>query len=353
MPRNRNRDQTVYRRFGWRDAFAFVRALPNMMWRRDERVSYTSLARLSAVNQRTIPPRRQFIASDGAQIAYRSYASSSTAHLVLVHGSACFGDQFNHLARHIAAIGLAQVHTLDLRGHGASGQPGLDPDRFAQDVGEFVASLHDSHDNCQIFLGGHSAGGGLAINVLGSTYDYGISGGYGISGCLLLAPFLGIDNPTVRPLFGGWLKRIWFARLGLVILANLIGVTRYNRIPVVEFNAEASLHDPRFAREWSFTSVHGLGPGPVRADRSALSAVPIRLIAGDRDECFRSHLYASAIAAFAPDADVVILGGLGHWDVLTDSAALDACCAWLKALIPLAETEHSAEVLDNHARFAS
>jgi alpha-beta hydrolase superfamily lysophospholipase len=346
MPLLRPRSARPGRRFGWRDALAYARAIPNMAWPRDARISWRSLSGISALDPRLLPRQRWFVAADGGQIAWRSYDSSGAAHLVLIHGSACFGDQFDRLARDIAAAGLAQVHTLDMRGHGASDQAGGCPDRFALDIGEFVAALRRDGGQLPVVLGGHSAGGGLVLNAL--------AGGFvpAAAGALLFAPFLGIASPTVRPLFGGWLKRVRLLRLAGAVLANLAGVTRWNRLTVAEFNPEASLHDLRYAREWSFATVAGFGPGPAAQDRVRLAALPVMLIAGDRDECFRAELYPREIARLAPAADCIVLPGLGHWDVLTDRAALDACAQWLGKLVPTAEGRSIDEGLERHARIA-
>lgn len=346
MPLLRPDQARLGRRFGWRDALAYARAIPTMAWPRDARISWRSLGGVSALDPRQLPRQRWFVAADGGRIAWRSYGGSGTVHLVLVHGSACFGDQFDRLAREIAAAGLAQVHTLDMRGHGASDSPGDCPDRFARDIGEFVAALRSDNGRLSLVLGGHSAGGGLVLNAL--------AGGFveGAAGALLLAPFLGIANPTVRPLFGGWLKRVRLLRLAGVILANLAGSTRWNRLTVAEFNPEANLHDPRYAREWSFATVAGFSPGPAMQDCGKLATVPVMLIAGDRDECFRAELYPREIARLAPSADCIVLPGLGHWDVLTDRAALEACANWLGKLVPAAEGLSTDGGLERHARIA-
>ncbi len=195
-----------------------------------------------------------------------------------------------------------------------------------------------------VLLGGHSAGGGLVLNALASPFVE------GVCSALLIAPLLGINSKTVRPLFGGWLKRVRLLRLGLVILANLFGITRFNQLPVAEFNTQACLHDPRFAREWGFSSVFGFGPGPAQSNWAQLASLPILLIAGDQDECFQSEHYPDELERLAPEAETVILRGLGHWDVLTDRAALDACSSWLQAQLPMSSELDTGREQQRHAR---
>lgn len=309
------------RRFGWRDALAYARAVPRVALKRPGSIPHTALARMWAMDTRRLPGRRLFEASDHGRIAYRTYESASAVNLILVHGSACFGDQLHRMASHIAGQGLATVHTLDMRGHGGSGPAPDHPDRFAKDIGEFVTALRATRRPSAIVLGGHSAGGGLVLNALRSPY---LSG---ISGCLLFAPFLAIDSPSVRPFFGGWAARLYRRRLVLAIAANLLGSRRFNSLTIARFDSEAVIHDPRYAREWSFDTVFGFGPGP--AGSGPLPDMPVLLAAGTADDCFRAEYYEQDLARITPRGEVVLFEGLGHWDVLTDAAALDLYAAWL------------------------
>lgn len=313
------------RPFTWRDALAYFRGMPRGALYRKQGIPFTALARVSAVDVRALPQRKAFTASDGGTIAYRTYESASSASLILVHGAACFGDQLHRLASHIAVHGLATVHTLDMRGHGGSAPAPDFPDRFAMDIGEFAEMLRQSRKPSAIVIGGHSAGGGLVLNALRSPYLQ------GISGCLLLAPFLAIDSPTLRQFFGGWLSRVRRIRLGLIVVANALGTRRFNHLPVVDFDAEAFLHDPRYAREWSFNTIFGFSPGPVAAP--PLADMPVLLLAGTADDCFHPERYADALRKIAPQGEIALLPNLGHWDVLTHPSALETCAAWLDALL--------------------
>lgn len=341
MSRAQTRTIPPSRRFGWRDLRALGLGLINAGITREDRVTFQSLARISAIDLSRLPPSRTFTASDGAVLAYRTYDSESTCQLVMIHGSACFGDQLHQVARHMAEGGLATVHTLDMRGHGRSAGNVPDPDCFSADIGEFTAMLAaQGHDS--IILAGHSAGGGLVLNAIGGGHAR------GVAGCILLAPFLGFDSRTVRPHFGGWLTRIDVAGLAFAALAALTGRGRWRDRgkPLVTFNSEAFLHDPRFARAWSFNTIFGFGPGPA-AGMKPVADMPVLLLAGDRDECFRPELYESAVCRFAPDAKTVILPGLGHWDILTDKSALNACGAWMDEKIGRQTEKRVKETMEN------
>jgi pimeloyl-ACP methyl ester carboxylesterase len=311
--------------FGMRDAWAYARAVPRLAGPRHPKLSYTALARVSAMRVRELPEIRRFVASDGAEIAYRTYAGPADRQLVLIHGSACFGDQLHRLAAHLARGGHATVHTLDMRGHGQSPPSGCDPARFARDVGEFAAALRAAEGSAAVIVGGHSAGGGLAVNVARGPHAD------AVSGWLLLAPYLRIDSDTLRPFFGGWLTRVYRLRLSAIIAANLLGITRFNDRGVAAFDREACLHDPRFAREWSFAAAFGFGPGPIpdQAHRRIAAGRPVLLLSGERDECFVAERFPAALAPIAPHGEVRLFAGLGHWDILVDREVLNACADWL------------------------
>lgn len=302
------------------DARVFLRGARAVLGRGERRVSFRSLGGISALDMRSLPNRKRFHASDGEWLSYRTYPSSPRRHIVLVHGSACFGDQLHALARQVSGLGLATAHTLDMRGHGQSAPFPAGRDRFARDVGEFVTALQAANPAAQVVLAGHSAGGGLVINTMRSPYVD------GLAGALLLAPLLAYDSDTVRPRFGGWLAQADVVRLAEAVTANLCGSTGLNRRPLARFNADAVLHDPRYAREWPFSAVYGFGPGPVAGE---VPDIPVMLLAGLSDECFHADRYPQALAGIAPEARATLLPDLGHWDILTDQAALAACTEWL------------------------
>lgn len=311
------------RRFGWRDAIAHLGGLYNLAWRRDDRVTYRSLIGVSSIDRKALPRRRQFAASDQAKLTYRHYAAQSDTHIVLIHGSACFGDQFHALAHRFSDADIAHVHTVDMRGHGGSAPATTSLDRCATDVAEFVREVRRRNPAAKIILGGHSAGGGLVLNAILRAGDL------SIDGCLLLAPYLAINSPTVRPMFGGWLTKLYVPRFFAIACANLVGITRFNDRPVSRFNSEAYLHDPRFARWWSFAQVVGFDPRRALAKHRWTERLPMLVVVGTNDECFRPQAYANTPINLNPEAKIVMLPELGHWDLLTDQAAMAIYRDWM------------------------
>ncbi len=102
-------------------------------------------------------------AIDGTDLHLRSWVpSGASAQLVLVHGVSEHAGRYEHVARFFAERGFA-VHAHDHRGHGLSGGPRLDVDRFDQyldDLTLVVGRVHRSDRPLVVY--GHSMGGLIA-----------------------------------------------------------------------------------------------------------------------------------------------------------------------------------------------
>jgi non-heme chloroperoxidase len=328
--------------FGWREAVAYTTTALFFLTRKRAKLPMTALSRMSAMDIRALPPVQKFMASDGETLAYRTYHGPENRQIVMIHGSACFGDQLHKLATRFAQEAAATVHTVDMRGHGQNARGSAPAERYAMDVGEFCALLKRHPARPQVILAGHSAGGGLSLNVAYSPYVR------NIDGMLLMAPYLGIASGSVRPYFGGWLVSIaWIKLMGTAVL-NVMGVTRFNDRPLVAFDREVCLHDPRFVREWSFNTLLGFGPGRVRSASAEMlsSKIPTMLISGDRDECFRPDRYKAIIDRIAPWASIQLFSGLGHWDILADNRVASFCVNWLERQFAIEQRVQRGEIKD-------
>lgn len=288
-----------------------------------------SFARLSAMDTSGLPAPATITASDGGKLAFRHYIGrgDTSTIVVLIHGSAGYGDQLQALASAIAASGKAQVYTLDMRGHGLSGGKAghavFHAEQPCEDIAEFIGFLDRKTPRARIVLGGHSAGGGLVLRFCRRP------AGRRISACLFLAPYLGVGSPTVRPLFGGWVK-VRVNRLRAVALASVLGITRFNNTTVVSFDLTACSNRQSYTPSWSFNTLLAMGPGcwaphAMRID----SSKAVLVVAGDRDECFYADAYPKAFQVIAPQAEVRTVENIGHWDVLVDPQVNAITTDWL------------------------
>jgi len=289
-----------------------------------------AFARLIAVDLGSQPAVQTIECSDGARLAFRHYALRADAGpaIVLLHGSAGHAGQMHGLAQGIVERGLGEVYALDMRGHGASsgkrGHAVERNDRLCADIGEFLAYVEQQRPSAPIVLGGHSAGGGLVLRFCRSRQ------GRRVSACFFMAPYLGLGSPTIRPLFGGWVK-VRSSRLRALALANVLGISQFNEMTVIEFNLGALANDPAYAPSWSFNTMLAFGSGLWSATAPAIdAAIPVLSIGGDRDECFLAERYPDAFRIVAPQAEVRTARDCGHWDVLVDEAVLETLAEWLR-----------------------
>lgn len=291
-----------------------------------------SFARLAAMDTSDLPAAETITVAGDCKLAFRHYPGRSDARtiVVLIHGSAGSGAQLHALASGIAASGTAQVYTLDMRGHGLSeGKPGhavFHVEQPCQDIAEFIAFLDRTTPHARIILGGHSAGGGLALRFSRSR------AGRRVAGYLFLTPYVGLGSPTIRPLFGGWIA-VRMNRLRAVILANVLGIKRFNNMTVISFDLSGCPDRGSYTPSWSFNTALAMGPGrwtpgagSIEIDKAVL------VVAAGRDECFYADAYPEAFRVLAPQAELRTVKNIGHWDVLVDTEVVAITTGWLSKI---------------------
>lgn len=312
----------------WSNLVQYVRAVREFTRAEPPELPASAFERISETDWDTLPAARMFRLSDGGYLGFRHYAAPHSGRtLVLVHGSACFGDQLHGMAEAIAEAGLAQVFTLNMRGHGLSGGArghAVDaPNQMVCDIEAFVRRLKSDRPHQPIVLGGHSAGGGLVLG-FSRTPAARLASGF-----LFIAPFLGLGSPVNRPYFGGWARQRNFA-LRALVLANLFGIKRFNDVTVVDFDPDACGGEPRYTPGWSFNTLLAFGPGRWVDDAPPIPEhKPVLVLAGSADECFVQPLYRQAFDRIAPQAEIPDVGPVGHWDVMVEPRAIAALAAWL------------------------
>lgn len=311
----------------WRSAMVYARAIKDFTRSEAPELRRASFEKIAASDWSDLPAAQQFQVKGGT-LGFRHYpASASRRRLVLVHGSACFGDLMHEMAVRIARKNMAHVYTLDMRGHGLSSGPRghavNDPNEMVADIAAFLQHLRSAVGDPYIVLGGHSAGGGLVLAFARSEAQR-LASAY-----LFLAPFLGLGSNLNRPHFGGWVRRLHISRLRALSAANLLGIKRFNDTTVVDFNVGPA-GDPRYVASWSFNTLLAFGPGRWMADAAPLPREkPVLVLAGRDDECFAQPLYAEAFKLVAPHAEVAEVGPGGHWDLLVDNQAIQLINGWL------------------------
>jgi alpha-beta hydrolase superfamily lysophospholipase len=276
-----------------------------------------------------LPPLRRYAARDGAALAYRLFepaAAPSRPPLVavLVHGSGGSSANMNVLGHALAARGVPAV-AMDIRGHGSSGRRG-DIDHIGQledDLADLTAGVKARYPGARLVLVGHSSGGGFVLRAAGEPV------GKAFDRFVLLAPYLGHDQPTTRPASGGWVA-VYMPRIIALSILNRFGITAFNGLPVLAFALPAGIPAGKATPFWSYRLMENFGPHEtgltfgrpaylVDADRAA---GPIAILAGRQDESFYADRYPAAFSPSKHPVAVTLISGVGHMGLIGDPRAL-------------------------------
>jgi len=274
------------------------------------------------IDFRDLPAVATYPARDGAALAYRVYDGSPDVVVVLIHGSAGSGSSMHALAKALRADG-ATIYAPDMRGHGASGPRG-DVAYLGQlddDLDDFMQLVRSRHPHATITLAGFSAGGGFTLRIAGGSH------GTLFDRYLLISPALCPNAPTCRPGGDAWVS-IFMPRIIALRILRLLGVHWFEGLPVVAFAVQPGMENRLTATysarlAMSFRS-HEDFLGDLRR-----ASKPMAILVGGADELFYADQFGPLVHSVRPDIPVQVLAGLGHIDMITAPAALDA----VKALV--------------------
>jgi pimeloyl-ACP methyl ester carboxylesterase len=273
------------------------------------------------VDLSTLPAVERYQARDGSMLGFRHYQPSGAAvgrGAVVVHGSSgSTANTIHALSMALAGRGV-ETWAIDVRGHGTSGTRG-DIGYVGQledDLADFVAIIRKSEQSLPLTLIGHSAGGGFALRVAGSSLQD------SFERTVLLAPYLGYAATTNRPNSGGWANADIPRILGLRTLRE-IGIACCEALPVLAFavppNSERTLVPTYTERLMRNFAVHG----DFRGDPSAARR-PVTIFSGTDDELMFADKYADAVHAVLPQAEVKLIDGVNHMRIVSLPKAVDA-----------------------------
>jgi alpha-beta hydrolase superfamily lysophospholipase len=267
----------------------------------------------------TLPAIERFQARDGSVLGFRHYPAGGLATgrvAIVIHGSSgSSGSTIHALSMALAAHGV-ETWAMDMRGHGASGTRG-DIGYVGQledDLADFVATVRNTAPSAPLTLIGHSSGGGFALRVAGSPIQN------LFERTVLLAPYLGYDAPSTRPISGGWASPDISRILGLLALRK-IGITCCEALPVLAFavppNSEKNLvpaYTDRLMRNFAVS-------GDFRRDLSAATR-PLTIFSGADDELMFADKYSEAFRGAKAPVNVKLIAGVNHMGIVSNPAAI-------------------------------
>ena len=263
---------------------------------------------------------------DGSKLFYRFYPAEANCTFILLHGSGSESRYLENLASFMSENNLARVITPDLRGHGRTSKIKGDIDYLGQyedDLDDIIRSVNGAYPGDKIILGGHSSGGGLALRYAANPA---VSK---VDACLLLAPYLGHEAPTVKPNSGEWVTIAIKRFVGLAMLNN-VGISNLNHLPVIFFNRPAEWEDDLQARSYSYRLTMSYQPKNY-IDDIKNNQVPILVLVGESDESFHADQFAGVFKD-APNSVVKRFADTNHLEIVSTQEVKDAISEWYERL---------------------
>jgi len=273
------------------------------------------------------PALRTYQARDGTPLHYREYDGAGEARrvIVLLHGSGYHSGYLRPLAAGLAETDGVRVYTPDLRGHGPDPVRRGDVDYIGQledDLDDFLGLVHRAHPDAELFLAGHSSGGGLAIRYAGGNPEV------PVDGYILLAPYIHHSAPTSADSNSDWANPK-VPRLILLGMLNGVGITGLNDLTVIEFNMPEAVRDGTETLAYSYRLQTSMHPrDDYGADLAALNA-PTLVLAGGDDSSFNSAAYAPLFEQYTDRAEVTVFEGVGHLEIISRDETRTTLRRWL------------------------
>jgi len=270
------------------------------------------------------PSLKQFQARDGASLSYRFYDSQNKDRIIiLLHGSSAHGEYLHLLADYLSSKrGVGQVYIPNLRGHYMSGASPGDCSYIGQLEDDLVDLINCFKlDEKEIYLVGHSSGGGLAIRFAGSSYKN------LIQGYVLLSPAIPTAPSMRQGTAGGW-ATVSITRIIVLSILNLMGIKKLNHTHVIRFNRPTEYCDGTETLSYSFNLYSSYHPRlPYHSDIKALKGKFV-LFVGAEDEANDPSEYFKVMEA--SDRDIQIIDGVKHLDIVSNPQMMSDIATWIE-----------------------
>ncbi|CAM1365466.1 Lysophospholipase, alpha-beta hydrolase superfamily [Tenacibaculum soleae] len=262
-----------------------------------------------------------FNMKDNVKIVGKKYPFTSNKTAILVHGVLANSYTYNKTSGFIRNALQAEVISIDLRGHGASGGiPGdiSTPNQYSKDLDEIIVSIKNDKPNQNIILVGHSMGGGI---VLRHSETFPLTK---IDGYVLFAPNLGITSPTTKQqidLNNNFIKSHLSRGLGLKML-NEFGIHQYDSLKVVFYNLPKQIP----IKSYSYRSMNAIYPDDLKQTLKSIEA-PLITLVGSIDEVFIAEEYPTVIKAYS-NGNCFVIKNETHNGIRHNEEAMNKIREW-------------------------
>lgn len=281
---------------------------------------------LDRIDESTLPKRQKYATSDRPFPTYRRYnADDADIVVVLLHTAGFDSRLLQPLATAISEANVAHVVTPDLRGHGPDPKTRGDLDyigQYEEDLQYLIQNLGKAYPDANVVVGGHGTGGGIAVRFASGPY------GSLVDGYLLLAPYLGREMPTTRKALGGW-ANFYADRIVMLRVFTGFGLEQYSEMTTVEFDIPASVWDGTETAAHTYRLM--MSYTPKENAITEMAAVPCLTVVGTADETAHPDAYEPLFASRA-DAEVDLVDGASHLDVVLTDVAVEPIVDWLRGI---------------------
>ena len=284
-----------------------------------------SFEELESAEKVPIPTLQYLEASDNTKLAYREYVPKKiTAVLLFYHGGGAHSGTasgYEHVGNGLSDRFNIAVFTPDIRGHGDSGgERGDTPstEQVFDDVGVFIRHIRMKYPGKALFLGGHSSGGGLALNYSNSKARE------KVKRYLFLSPQLGFRSNTEKennPNPFATVKSNFFVE-------NAMHGTHGNSKAVFfNYPKEMLKKDPKLITAITVNMANAITPTAPAMQLQALD-LPLAVWVGKEDELFDAVKVTSFVKENNPKAYTKILEREKHLSILL--TASDHIGPWIR-----------------------
>ena len=277
---------------------------------------------IGAIDDDALPDRTEYPTPDEPFPTYRLYeADDPDIALILLHTAAFDSRVLSPLASALAEADVAHVFTPDLRGHGPDPETRGDLAfryQLEDDIGHLIERVDLLFPEVDIVVGGHGTGGGVVVRFAAT------GAGERADGFLLLAPYLGRDEETMRPAMGGWAD-FFGDRIFLLAVTTGFGLDWYLDMTTVEYDipdvwdgTETLAHTYRLMEAYT----------PAEADPEGLVDRPMLTVVGTDDETVYPDSYEELLGA-EDSQSVEQIDGASYFDLTVTETAVDTIEAWV------------------------
>ncbi|WP_298444735.1 alpha/beta hydrolase [uncultured Ferrimonas sp.] len=293
---------------------------------------FFSLAEINHAAKKSLAAIEQISATDGIGLAYRAYRPPQPqAVLIFYHGAGAHsGLSYNHIGVDLSGDFAIAVYMPDIRGHGASaGDRGDSPsvEQVWADTKTMVELARQQHPNLPIFMGGHSAGAGLALNY--SSWDQRAE----VDGYVFLAPYFGFRSETDHDNNANNGFEFSTVKTSRFIINAISGGLLLGHSKAVMFNfPDAVLQDhPEIVPFNTVNMSKAVTPHAPDAQLAKIS--PFGLWIGQQDEAFdpvKVTLFAQQHSGKKANKVIKTVESENHFSIIL--AAADLIGPWIKSI---------------------